>query len=354
MTIDGKIGCRCLTVAETAVFNTEPQNLFQCVLVSTHMDARLVSVTAFRVIDTEPTVGRCGNLTCELAEMVADPNVITAVVLMGVIALVALAYVRNATEDCRREQRRVLDERDAFSEFADRVAALDPGVAHSSTVDSGDPIARLHQTTTSGKSVDITLQRVLSIYKDTVMSVAHYETEYDETISESLAAELGPDTATSLAANKTLSLAAQNALVSRSRKAVDARDSLADAIQVERDALANIESELSAIDRRRRRLVAHLDEVNVDETGAALDIWHRLNDLETEIENMSAERQRSLRAPPMQVDTGVVGTDEMAFYDYLYGPTDGPSHPVLAQIADLTAEIRDDRDRVSTLIANGD
>jgi hypothetical protein len=68
------------------------------------------------------------------------------------------------------------------------------------------------------------------------MSVAHYETEYDETVSESLAVELGPDTVTSLAANKTFSSAAQNALASRSSKTMDARESLADPIEVELDA----------------------------------------------------------------------------------------------------------------------
>lgn len=308
----------------------------------------------FRVADIEPAIGGCGSLTCELTEVAANPNVITAVALMGTTALIALAYVRDASEECRREQRRVLDERDAFSEFADRVAALDLGLAPSSTADSTGPVARVYQTTTSGKSPDITLQRVLSRYRDTVMSVAHYETEYHETISESLAAELGPDMATSLAANKTLSPAAKNALVSRSRKAVDARDSLADAIEVELDALTGIESELSAIDRRRRRLIAHLDEINVGRTDAALDIWHRLNEFEIETENVATERQRSLRTPPVQVDTGVADTDEMAFYEYLYRPIDGPSHPVLAQIADLTTEIHDDRDRVATLIANGD
>ena len=200
------------------------------------MDDKLMPVTAFRVVDTKPAVSGCEGLTCELAEVATDPEVVTAVVLMGLTALVALAYVRNATEECRHEQRRVLNERDASSEFSDRVAALDPGLESSSSAELGGPVARLHQKTTSERSTDITLQRVLSIYKDTVMSVAHYETEYDETVSESLAVELGPDAVTSLAANKTFSSAAQNALASRSSKTMDARESLADAIEVELDA----------------------------------------------------------------------------------------------------------------------
>ena len=318
------------------------------------MSAKLVSVTTFRVIDTKLAVDECRSLTCILSEVVADPNVVTAVVLVGVTALVALTHVCNAVEECRCEQQRVLDERDAFSELADRVAALGPESVPSSTIDTADPVARLHQTATSAKSVDIRLQRVLSIYRDTVMSVPHYEKEYAETVSESLAAELGPDTATSLATNKTLSPAAQNAIVSRSRKAIDARDSLVNAIEVELDALADVESELSTIDRRRRRLMTHLNDIDVDKTGAALDIWHQFNDLETETEKVATERQRSLRNPPIQIDTRIVDTDEMAFYDYLYGPTDGASHPVLAQIADLAAEIHDNRNRVATQIAIGE
>ncbi|OYR66989.1 hypothetical protein DJ71_21805 [Halorubrum sp. E3] len=318
------------------------------------MAPRLISVTTFRIADTDAAVAGCESLTCKLVEVVTNPSVVTGLMLTGLAALIALSYVRDATGKCRREKRRVLDERDAFSEFADRVAALDLGSVPSLTPDSGGPVRRFHRTTESGKPVSITLQRVISIYRETVMSVTHYEREYDETVSESLTAELGPDTVMSLAANKNLSPPAQNALVSRSREAADARDSLADAIEVELDALADVESELSTIDRRRRRLISHLDEVNVDETGAALDIWHQLNDLEIETEKVATERQRSLRNSPMQIDTGIVDTGEMAFYDYLYGSTDGPSHPVLAQIADLTAEIRDNRDHVATQIANGD
>jgi hypothetical protein len=111
---------------------------------------------------------------------------------------------------------------------------------------------------------------------------------------------------------------------------------------------------LSAIERRRRRLVAHLDGINVDKTGAALDIWHHLNDLENVLEDVATERQRSLRTPPIQIDTEMSDTDEMAFYHYLYGPSDGSSHPLLAQIFARIIEIRDNRNRVATLIANGD
>ncbi|WP_456264202.1 DUF7260 family protein, partial [Halorubrum ezzemoulense] len=44
---------------------------------------------------------------------------------------------------------------------------------------------------------------------------------------------------------------------------------------------------------------------------------------------------------------------ERPFYAYLYGPTDGPRYPVLAQIAEVADRIRADKDRVGGRIARG-
>jgi len=129
------------------------------------------------------------------------------------------------------------------------------------------------------------------------MSVPHYETEYGETVPESLAAELGPDTATSLAANGTLSPPAKHSLVRRSCKVADSRASLADAIETELDALSDTNTDLAGIDRRRRRLVDHLAGINGSDAGAAIDVWERLDDLEAEAEAVAADRQQSLREP---------------------------------------------------------
>jgi hypothetical protein len=213
---------------------------------------------------------------------------------------------------------------------------------------SGTPgaVSPVNETVTDGQ-----LERIGDAYRGTVMSVPHYEAEYEETVPESLAAELGPDTATSLAANGTLSPPAKRTLVRRSRKAAVSRESLADAIETERDALDETLEELTAIDRRRRRLVDHLSEIDGDASGAAIDVWERLEDLESELGEIATERQRTLREPPSQVDSTIDVSGEMAFYDYLYGPTDGPNHPVLSQIAALSATVREDRNRIAARIA---
>lgn len=313
-----------------------------------------IGLTAlFRVASQKPDPVDCGSLTCEIGGVVTGSKAVMSILFVGLVTLVALTYVQNASRTCQREQRRVLDERDAFAEFADRVESLEPVSAESSAAFASGSSPDLHRTIGFEKTADVTLRQVLSIYRETVMSVPHYEADYDETVAESISTELGSDTAISLAANGTLSRPAQHALVEHSREAVEARDSLADAIDTEIDALSAIDTELTAIDRRRRQLVEHLTEVNIDKVGAAIDIWKQLDDLEAETQTVATERQQSLQEPPVRMDPAISDGDEMAFYDYLYGNTKGPSHPVLTQVTDLISSIRKDRDNAASWITEG-
>ncbi|WP_066417942.1 DUF7260 family protein [Halorubrum aethiopicum] len=309
---------------------------------------------AFRIPSEPALEPECTSLSCELSAAATEPGVVTAVAIAGLLALVAFAYVRDAETVCRRERRRVTDEHDAFEEFADRIAALDPCPAEA-TQPSAAAASRLVGARPGGGGAvgDVRLRRVLDTYRDTVMSLPHYTEEYDESVGESLAAELGPDTAVSLASNGTLSPGLQSALVDRSRRAAAARRSLADAIDVELDALDDAGATAERIDRRRVRLNQHLDGIpHGRRADAAIDVWERLDDLESECDAAAADRQSTLRNPPMSPEQ-VAGGVETGFYEYLYVPMDGPDHPVLASIATLVDRIREDRDRVARRIADG-
>jgi hypothetical protein len=317
------------------------------------MSARQGAAGIFRIQSAEPAT-ECTSVSCDLASIASEPGTVTALIIAGVVAFVALAYVRDAEADCRSERRRVLDERDAFEEFADRVSGLDPAPASSTASSLDGPAATVRTVSTNGVNgvgTDVRLRRVLVAYRDTVMSLPHYREEYDETIPESLAAELGPDTATALASNGTLSAGAQSALVRRSRRAADARSSLADAIGAEIDALSRFEADLTRVDRRRRHLIEHLDGVEGDRTGAAIDVWQRLDGLEDDCNDIAGERQRTLDDPPMTVDTPNADEGRRTFHEYLYGSDSGHHHPVLAQVAEIAGRIRTDRDRIATQIA---
>ena len=316
------------------------------------MSAQAAATAVFRMREVGAATSDCEPLACEFVGVVTAPRAVVGIAFIGVAALVALAYVRTATEACRSERRRVLNEREAFEEFADRVADLDPVPAESSAVAAGGSPTGLHQTVGSGNAADVTLRQVVSIYKETVMSASHYGAEYDETVPESMAAELGPDTTTSLATNGTLFAPAQRALADRAHEAAAARTRLADAIESELDALSDAETELTAIDRRRRQSTQHLAEVDIDEAGAAIDVWYRLADLEAEAEDLAAERQRRVHEPSIRADHALWDTDEMAFYEYLYHDADVPRHPLLSEITDLIAAIREDRDRTARRIAD--
>ncbi|WP_435098659.1 DUF7260 family protein [Halorubrum sp. N11] len=319
------------------------------------MSARQGAAGVFRIQGAEPSA-ECTSVSCDLTAIASDPGAITAVVLAGLVAFVALAYVRGAKEDCRSERTRVLDERDAFNDFADRVAGLDPAPASATTLAFDGPTAAVRTVSTAngGGSTDVRLRRVLAAYRDTVMALPHYREEYDETIPESLAAELGPDTTAALASNGTLSPGAQSALVRRSRRAADARLSLSDAIETEIDALSRFETDLTRVDRRRRRLIEHLDGIAGDRTDAAIDIWQQLGDLESECDEAVEERQLTLNDPPMTVDDLGNGTGPCLFHEYLYGSTEGPRYPVLAEAAEIAEQIRVDRNRLTSRIAGGE
>ena len=310
------------------------------------------SANTFRIPSADPAAtGECTTLSCEVGAVATEPTVVVGAVVVGLAAFLAFAYVREAADAGQHERRRVLAERDAFETFADRVSALDP--APTGPTASGFDGQMAAVRTVDRTDGDVTLRRVLGAYRDTVMSVPHYREEYDETVPESLAAELGPDTATALASNGTLSEAAQSALVSRSRQAADARTSLAEAIDEEIEALRSFENDLSCVDRRRRRLLEHLDGVSGDGTDAAIDVWERLEELERECDGIAAERQEALTDPPMTPDSAVDVDGEHAFYEYLYEPTDGPRYPVLAQVSELAERIRSDRDGVASRLAGG-
>ncbi|MFC5135184.1 MULTISPECIES: DUF7260 family protein [Haloferacaceae] len=310
---------------------------------------------AFRIPSEPALEPECTSLSCELSAAATDPGVVTAVALGGLLALLTFAYVRDAETVCRRERRRVMDEHDAFEEFADRVAALDPCPAETTEPSAFAATQAVGRRRGAGQRAvgDKRLRRVLDTYRDTVMSLPHYTEEYDESVAESLAAELGPDTTVSLASNGTLSPGLQSALVDRSRRAAAARRSLGDAIGVELDALDDADATLSGIDRRRRRLDQHLEGIpRGRRADASIDVWERLGDLEAECDDLADDRQSTLRNPPMSPER-VAGGVEAGFYEYLYEPMDGPDHPVLASVATLVDRIREDRDRVARRIADG-
>ncbi|WP_418281990.1 DUF7260 family protein [Halorubrum sp. DTA98] len=307
----------------------------------------------FRIPNEEPVAAECASATCEVSSALTEPAVVGVVALLGLVAFVAFAYVRDAKECCREERRRVVDERDAFEEFADRIETLDPTPMDATTAAIDGPVVGVQRGSGFATPGDVRLRRVVDAYTETVVSLPHYREEYDETVAESLAAELGPDATSTVLRGGTLSPELQSTIVARSRRAVSSRESLADAIDAELDELDHAEARLTEIDRSRNRLSEHLDGVpTATKTGARIDVWERLEGLESACDDAVENRQQHVRDPPMSIDIGS-GDDSPTFYEYLYAPLEEVTYPVLAEFSELADRIRADRDRLARRIARG-
>ncbi|MFB6235325.1 MAG: hypothetical protein ABEH81_15555 [Halopenitus sp.] len=317
------------------------------------MGTYTVAKVSFKIQETDPTQGGCSTLRCGLSEVLLDPAVVTAAFFIALGCFAAFAYVNEARSYCREERRRVADERDAFEEFAERVAGLSPTDATGGEAASGGdpstdgdpanagPVVGMRTGRSVDSGWDPDLERVVDAYRETVTAVPHYEEEYDDTVAESLAEELGYDTAVATVSGKTLSPGLQSALVTRSQQARANRAELLDAIDEELDALDDAETTLSAIDRERRNLRDHLAGVSQEVPfDAAVDIWNRLSALEERCDDAVKSRQDELRDPPMETGDGP------PLYEYLYSSLPETDYPVLAQFTQLAEQLQTDRRRI--------
>ncbi|WP_058365936.1 DUF7260 family protein [Haloparvum sedimenti] len=302
----------------------------------------------FRVADPDPAAAECTDLTCSTAAELLDPAVVVGTVLASVLALVAFAYLRDARGRCREECRRVADEQDAFEEFAAQLRDLPAGRPTGmgpSASPRGLPAGAASAVPATGR--DPTLDRVKRAYRETVMSVPHYEEEYDDDFHASVAAELGDDAAAALIASDGLTPDLREGLTTRTREAVRRRENLTDALDAERDRLDDAETRLARIDRERRALAEHLDGRVANSFDACADVWRRLDELEQRCAAVASDRQAEIRDPPLDRPE-----TSPSFYRYLYGRDPNTDHPVLAEVAALVSRIRADRERVEKRIAN--
>ena len=107
-------------------------------------------------------------------------------------------YVRSAIALVETDHERTTTERDAFASFLHRISNLDV-----SSVDL--QLSHAHQASTQTLVTPKTpghaesqLKRVRNAYRETVMSVPHYQEDYGDSLPESLAEEFGPEIATAV------------------------------------------------------------------------------------------------------------------------------------------------------------
>jgi len=300
----------------------------------------------FRPLD-DKAASICSELFCDSIVAIGAPLEVTWVISVGLTMVLTVGYVEEGIETCQEERDYLAAERGAFQTFLDRIRSVDPIETDSRATALTDLQNTPHTTLANRDPGDATFKYVISAYKETVLSLPHYRKEYNETLAESLTAELGQDIVTALATNKTLVPATQQALIERSQQAITSRTNLIEAITAEIDALTETQADLNEIETRRHNLRTHLDATKRNQSEAAFDVLCTLRNLKSEADDIAKSRQKRLQNAPIKKDTTATSPVEpIDFYEYLHGKEGTPRYPVLSAVAELGSDIRTDQQQV--------
>ncbi|AXG10485.1 DUF7260 family protein [Haloplanus rubicundus] len=242
------------------------------------------------------------------------------------------ARIDAALDAVAEERATVRDEYEALEAFDRRVADLS-----TVTVSTGPPLVT--DPRPSGQS----LERVRTAYAETVMSTSHYETEYGDTVAESLAAEFGDDLAAALLGGTALTpelrdavRAATDAARREREEFLDVLDREADSLSTAADDIADVTAAFESLDDRPVP-ARSFDDLH--------DRWATIRELQARVDGIGLCRQETIRGHRTHLPG--VPTD---LSEYLYADLSS-SYPALASVADLGERLDRARDRVEHALA---
>lgn len=216
-----------------------------------------------------------------------------------------LEPLSTAEQVAETERAEVEAERRAFVRFGERVAGVETMTSSSGTAPARRAVA------TTGRS-DAT-ERLRQAFRETVMSVDHYERVYGETLTEHAAAELSPEAAAGLAHDGAVPVTElyRTTLTAAVEEATARRESFCD----------QIDDELTSLAESREALVTLLDRCD----GPTVPGRHR-GEIASGLEALAERRQATVqrRAPASHVD----GHD---LCDFLYAD-ESWTYPVLTAV----------------------
>lgn len=280
----------------------------------------------------------CSSLECQVQSLLTTEVVIAGVILAGLLILGAFFVIRSAEDRCREERRRTQAEAEAFYAFAEQVSALTPAPSMELT---STPTALL-EPPDGGR-----LDTVADAYRATVMAVDHYDEEYGEPFLENVEAEFGPETATALEMNDRLTEMLQRTLTAKSKQAARERKALDAAVAAELDELGRFRTRLVSVERTRNHLMTDARSTRLSTRFDYLrDTWDELDEFEAAVDELVADRQESLADPPLSMRRW--GHN---FYEYLYGPLEGVTYPVLSEAINFVEQLRRDQETIARRLA---
>lgn len=272
---------------------------------------------------------------CVSASVLTEALAASATLAFAVAFLLALTRLHEAGDALDAERDRTRNERDAFVDFVESVASIDP---ENPGLTDGGPRA------VAGRS-DGSLSRVVDAYRDTILELDHYAAEYDDTLAEHMAAEFGDDVALAVSNGALLSPQLQQTLCVSGVQAKERRERLLSALDTEADSLASCQRALAEVD-------AVVDAAEPDparDRAALVGDWQAVREATDRTESLLAERQDDIHD-----QRHVVGSagGPATLYEYVYDelPT---SYPVLSVGTSLLERAQEARRALSrSLVAH--
>jgi len=183
------------------------------------------------------------------------------------------------------------------------------------------------------------LRTVRRAYRETVMATPHYESEYGDTLRESLASEVGAPLARHVMDGDALTPKLHGALVQASEQSRDDRDDFLRVLCRERDSLRNVETQLNSIESCVVELRERLS--TEPESTQLADINETLETLEGRCTDLANCRQDTIHNRCLRKTSGV-GDGSLVWY--LYSDMETVT-PALSDIASCLDKIRHQRMR---------
>ncbi len=252
-----------------------------------------------------------------------------------------VANIPNARAVVRTECERTIAERDAFADFQHRVAALDPP---NPSPDAHSQMHELPQTIDphlSQSSPPTGLDDIQQAYRETVMSIPHYNEEYDEPLAQNLAFEVGEELAAAITTHSQLTPYLQHTIVQAAGVASNRREQFIPRLNTERRILEEMQQTLGEITEQHDQLTAQPRyQQSIEDLQEAHD---GLTSCLTACEQVLDERQTHRTAG----HTAEPHTDEIVdLHEYLYQSLD-VTYPVLADGTTLLERCETARRRVA-------
>lgn len=251
----------------------------------------------------------------------------------------------NLQGTVRTERNRTTAERRAFEAFGRRIRRLVGTVEQPSpgTV-GGDGVASVTSSIepfqTDQPAISRTTATVRRAYEETVMSVAHYESEYNDTYETSVHAEFGEEIGAALTRPGQFSTVTLQALIGKITEAIEDRNQLETVLDRELRSLETASVQLRDIEDERRDIAA--GEFG-DERFGTLDAYRaRVRLLRKKCDGIVESRQSAIQK---HRDVYSVGDRQDGFFEYLYESYE-TRYPVLYLCGDVSRGLETTYDRI--------